>query len=69
MCLDVWRVLSEVMKNTTKKQKQNDVIAKSIIFSSLGDSVFNRAFSCENAKELWKTIKENNEGTKYVANE
>ena len=26
-------------------------------------------FACENAKDLWKTIKENHEGTKNVANE
>ena len=37
--------------------------------SSLGDTVFNRVFACENAKDLWKTISENHEGTKDVANE
>ena len=31
--------------------------------------MFNRVYSCENAKELWKTIKEYHEGTKDVANE
>ena len=67
--LDVWRVVSEGMKNTTQQEKQNDVIAKSIILYSLSDSVFNGMFSCENAKELWKTIKEYHEGTKDVANE
>ena len=37
--------------------------------SSLGDTVFNRVFACENAKDLWKTICENYGGTKDVANE
>ena len=67
--LDVWRVVSEGITNTSRKEKQNDVIAKSIILYSLSDSVFNGVFSCENAKELWKTIKEYHEGTKDVANE
>ena len=67
--LDVWRVVNEGIQNTSRKQNQNDVIAKSIILSYLGDSVFNRVFTCENVKELWETIKENNEGTKDVANE
>ena len=31
--------------------------------------MFNRLFACKNAKELWKTISENHEGTKDVANE
>ena len=30
--------------------------------------MFNRVFACENAKDLWKTICENHEGTKDVAN-
>ena len=67
--LDVWRVVSEGITNTSRKEKQNDVIAKSIILYSLSDSVFNGMFSCENTKELWKTIKEYHEGTKDVANE
>jgi hypothetical protein len=67
--LDVWRVTDEGMKNGTKKEKQFDVMAKSIILSSLDVSVFNRVFNCENAHELWKTIKEQNEGSKKVANE
>ena len=37
--------------------------------SSLGDTVFNRVFACENAKDLWKTICENHSRTKDVANE
>jgi hypothetical protein len=37
--------------------------------SSLDVGVFNRVFNCENAHELWKTIKEQNEGSKEVANE
>ena len=36
--------------------------------SSLGDNVFNRVFACKNAKGLSKTISENHEGTKDVAN-
>jgi hypothetical protein len=67
--LDVWRVNDEGMRNGTKKEKQFDVIAKSIILSSLDVGVFNRVFNCENAHELWKTIKEQNEGSKEVANE
>jgi hypothetical protein len=67
--LDVWRVTNEGMKNGTKKEKQFDVIAKSIILSSLDVGVSNRVFNCENACELWKTIKEQNEGSKEVANE
>jgi hypothetical protein len=42
---------------------------KTIILSSLDVGVFNRVFNCENAHELWKTIKEQNEGSKEVANE
>jgi hypothetical protein len=45
------------------------VIAKSIILSSLDVVIFNRVFNCENAYELWKTIKEQNEGSKEDANE
>ena len=30
--------------------------------------MFNCVFACENAKNLWKTICENHEGTKNVAN-
>jgi hypothetical protein len=37
--------------------------------SSLDVGVFNRVFNCESAHELWKTIKEQNEGSKEVANE
>jgi hypothetical protein len=66
--LDVWRVTDEGMKNGTRKEKQVDVIAKSIILSSLDVGVLNRVFTCENAHELWKTIKEQNEGSKEVAN-
>jgi hypothetical protein len=45
------------------------VIAKSIILSSLDVGVFNTVFNCEDAHELWKTIKEQNEGSEEVANE
>src|SRR6185503_136089 len=31
--------------------------------------MFNRVYSCENAKKLWNTIIENHEGTEDVANE
>jgi hypothetical protein len=37
--------------------------------SSLDVGVFNIVFTCENAHEIWKTIKEQNEGSKEVANE
>jgi hypothetical protein len=57
------------MKNGTMKEKQFDVISKSIILSSLDVGVFNRVFNCENAHVLWKTIKEQNEGSNEVANE
>jgi hypothetical protein len=67
--LDVWRVTDEGMKNGTKKEKQFYMIAKSIILFSLDVGVFNRVFTCENAHELWKTIKEKNEGSKEVPNE
>jgi hypothetical protein len=57
------------VKNGTKKEKQFDVIAKIIILSSLDVGVFNRVFTCDNAYKLWKIIKEQNEGSKEVANE
>ena len=57
------------MKNKGQQEKQFDAITKCAILSFLGDTVFNRVFACENAKDLWKTISENYEGTKYVANE
>ena len=66
--LNVWRVTSEGMKNKGQQDKQFDAIAKCAILSSLGDTVFNRVFACENAKDLWKTISENYEGIKDVAN-
>ena len=37
--------------------------------SSLSDTAFNRVFACQNSKDIWKTISENHEGTKDVANE
>jgi alanine racemase len=52
--LDVWRVTDEGMRNGTKKEKQFDVVAKSIILSSLDVGVFNTVFNCENAHELSK---------------
>jgi len=67
--LNVWRVTSEGMKGKSQQEKQYDAIAKCAILSSLGDNVFNRVFACENAKDLWKTISENYEETKNIANE
>jgi hypothetical protein len=69
MDLDVWRVTDEGMRNGTRKENQFDVISKSTILSSLDIGVFNIVFTCENAHDLWKTIKEQNEGSKEVANE
>ena len=68
-CLEVWNVVNEGIKFKTLKEKQHDVIAKSIILSSLSDNVFNDIYSCENANELWETIIENHEGMEDVANE
>jgi hypothetical protein len=42
--LDVWRVTDEGMKNGTRKEKQFDVIAKSVILSSLDVGVFNSIY-------------------------
>jgi len=56
------------MKGNSQQEKQHDAIAKCVILSSLSDNVFNRVFACKIAKELWKTISENHEGTKDVAN-
>ena len=67
--LNIWRVVSEGIKNNCQQEKLYDVTAKCIILSSLNDNVFNHVFSCENAKKLWKTIIENHEGTEDVANE
>ena len=67
--LNVWKVVSEGVKNKGQQENQYDVTTKSIILSSLSDNMFNHFFACENAKELWKAINENHEGTKDVANE
>ena len=67
--LNAWRVTSEGMKGNSQQEKQYDAIAKCAILNSLGDNVFNRVFAYKNAKELWKTISENHEGTKDIANE
>ena len=67
--LNVWRVTSEGIKGNNQQEKQYDAIAKCAILRSLGDNVFNRVFACKNTKNLWKTISENHEGTKDVANE
>ena len=66
--LNVWRVTSNGVKSNSQQEKQYDFIAKCAILSSLGNTVFNHVFACENAKDLWKTISENHEGTKDVAN-
>ena len=50
-------------------KRSNMMTAKYIILSSLSDNVFNRIYSCKNAKELWKTIIENHESTENVGNE
>ena len=50
--LNVWRVVSEGIKNNGQQEKQYDVTVKCIILSSLSDNVFNRVYSCENAKKL-----------------
>jgi len=57
------------MKNKGCQEKQYDVIGKSIILSFLCDDVFNRVFVSKNSFELWKSINENHNGTKDVANE
>ena len=67
--LNVWRVTSEGIKGKSQQEKQYDAIAKCAILNSLGDNVFNRVFAYENAKNLQKTISENHEYTKDVANE
>ena len=67
--LNVWRVVSEGLKNNGQQGKQYDVTAKCIILSSISVNVFNHVYSCENTKKLWKTIIENHEGLEDVANE
>ena len=67
--LNIWRVVSEGVKNNSQQENQNDVTAKCIILSSLSDNVFNRVYCCEYAKKLWQTIIENHEGTDDVTNE
>jgi len=67
--LNVWRVVSEGVKNNGQQEKQHDITAKCIILYSLSDNVFNRVYFFENTKELWKTIIENHEGTEDIANE
>ena len=67
-CLNIWRVTNEGVKSNSQQEKQYNAIAKCAILNSLGDNVFNCVFACKNAKELWKTISENPEGTKDVAN-
>ena len=69
MGLNIWRVVSEGIKNNGHQEKQHDITAKCIISSFLSDNVFNCVYSCENPQKLWKTIIENHEGTKDVANE
>ena len=56
------------MKGNSQQKKQHVAIAKCAILSSLGDNVFNHVFAYKNAKDLWKTISENHEGIKDVAN-
>ena len=54
--LNVWRVVSEGIKNNGQLENQYDVTVKCIILSSLSDNVFNRVYSCENAKKLWQIV-------------
>ena len=49
--LNVWRVVSEGVKNNGQQEKQYDVTAKCIILSSLSDNVFNRVY-CHTLKFL-----------------
>jgi hypothetical protein len=67
--LNIWRVTSDRVKSNSQQERQYDAIKNCAILSSLGDTVFNCVFACKNAKDLWKTISENHEGTKDVANE
>lgn len=67
--LDVWCVTKEGTRSNTSRERQFDAIAKSILLSSLCDSVFNRVFASPNAHELWKQIVENHEGSADVANQ
>src|SRR6185503_1924179 len=67
--LNVWRVTSKGMNGNSQQEKQYDAIAKYAILNSLGDNVFNRVFACKNAKELWKSVGENHDGKKNIANE
>ena len=67
--LNVWRVTSEGMKSKSQQERQYDTTAKCIILSSLNENVFNRVYSCENAKKQWQTIIENHEGTEDVVYE
>ena len=69
MGLNVWRVVSEGTKSNSQQERQYEATAKSIILSSLNKNVFNRIYSCENAKKLWKTIIENHDDMEDVANE
>ena len=46
--------MSEGVKNNSQQEKQQDVTAKCITLSSLSDNVFNRVYSCENAKKYGK---------------
>ena len=50
--LNVWRIVSECVKNNSQQEKQHDVTVKCIILSSLSDNVFNRVYSYANTKEL-----------------
>ena len=43
--LNIWRVVSEGVKNNGQQEKQHDVTVKCIILSSLSDNVFNRVYS------------------------
>ena len=42
--LNIWRVVSEGVKNNGQQEKKYDVTAKCIILSSVSDNVFNHIF-------------------------
>ena len=54
MGLNIWRVVSEGMKNNCQQERQYDVIAKCILLCSHDDNIFNRVFACKNRLEEWK---------------
>ena len=73
--LDVWRVTNMGMKPPARPNKPTkaderelhyNAIARNSIFESLSIDVFNRVSSLATAHEIWKTLKELNDGTSDV---